>query len=161
MTWGWVNNEKIFLLHQPALNPCLSFYPVTWRMCSLNKMIRMCFSKLLVLFPPSKTSSTFDIRRWWRGSPNTWAGWDVWYEGASAVIMHHTIQFFRVSCLFSSHLFCPLMFLIRLFSSHYPPVPTALFTPRCFKVSWRICLYFRSLSVQRRTPAKDCRRDIR
>lgn len=81
----------------------LSFYPA-WRMCSLNKMFppNVFFSKLLVLFPPSKTSSTFDIRRWWRGSPNAWAGWDVWGGFCSHYASHNPILQVILSFLLSS-----------------------------------------------------------
>lgn len=80
----------------------------------------------MLLFPPSETSSTIDIHRWWRGNPHVWAeltGWDVCHEGASFCshyASHKLILRGILSFLLSSSAALLLTSLICLFS----PRPT-------------------------------------
>lgn len=128
---------------------------------------------MMLLFPPSETSSTIDICMV-EGKPTcvgrVYTGGDVCHEGASFwshyasyKLMLRGILSFLLS--FSAALFWrPLS---DYFSSTniIPSLPIAhLFIHCCllpFMLLWRIWPYFQSVSVQPSALVQDCRRDIR
>lgn len=101
--------------------------------CDLSKIVLterrqrlyLCWFMMLLL-PPSETSSTIDICRWWRGNPHVWAeltGWDVCHEGAS-FCSHHASYKLILRGILSFLLSSSAALFWRLLSAYFSSPPT-------------------------------------